>query len=479
VTDRTAKGRFAPGNNAAVRKAKTAPGSNGVRSYGGVITGGETSRELAGAQKWVTYANAFAFPPVAISLLIRWALSSGAKWSLVENPSGSRDAVRGMEIVEQGLLNATLVSGDTWSEIAAKSMMSYYNGSSLHAAALGRRKDGMVVYTDIAHRPMHTIDRWLSPTNTAPFLGVEQRIPDGGTAKIPLDECLYVVERMLSDDPFGVGVLRLIVERLRRIGKYEALEGSEFFGSLGGLPITRVPLEEMYAELKDRTPMHRDAEITRRTQSITDAVKDRIKTPEKQQYLELDSKTYEGTDSNKITSVKKWDVEILKAQLQGAAEIRRVITDHHIDVARVLHVAFVYIGGGDTKGTHGAHSSMFDAFLRQLQTGLNRTGVRGTHQFARRLVAANGLDPGVACPSVVPEKLTAATMLEALEALGLMDKAALHPKDPVRNIVRAHYDFPDEPEAILDEMRAPRTKVPDTKTEDVDDMNDDEGEIVE
>ena len=79
MADRQSNGKFAAGNG--VRKAKTAPGSNGVRSSGGIIQTGERSTDLTGMRKWVTYANAFSFPPVAIAALLRYALASGVNTS--------------------------------------------------------------------------------------------------------------------------------------------------------------------------------------------------------------------------------------------------------------------------------------------------------------------------------------------------------------------------------------------------------------
>jgi hypothetical protein len=465
VTERN--GRFGPGNQAAVRKAKQAPGHNGIRSYAGYISSGETSRDLIGAQKWVTFANAFSFPPVAIAALLRWALSSGAKWSVVENPSGSADAVKGAEVVEQGLLNARLLTGETWAEVAAKDGMRYFNGASIHAAALSRRKDGMVVFTDIDHRPLNTIEQWLRPQPTSPFASVVQQV-DGVRYPIDLSECLYTREGMMSSDPFGVGVLRLVVERIRRAGLYETLEGSEIFSSLGGLPIVYVPIEEIYESIGGGSSSEREAEFERRTAAIQAAARDRVKTPEKQQYVMLDSKTYEGPDQ-KPSNIAKWRIEVVKAELQGLEEVRGTIQDEHMNVARILNIAFAYIGGGDTKGTHGAHSSMVDTFLRQLQGGMDRTAHRATQQLARRQVLANGLDPDVACPTVRVENLTRASVTEMLESLDLMNKAALHPEDPVRVYVREHYDVGPEPDDVLDDMRAPRPKVTDSEDEDITD----------
>lgn len=465
--DHSANGRFTTGNKSGVRKGKRAAGSDGVIVNGGYVHTGETSTLLQGRQKWVEYSNTFSFPPVAIAALLRYALISGAKWSLAENKSGSRDAIRGAEIVQDGLLDARLDSGDTWPEIAAKASMSYFNGSSLHASALGRRKDGTVVYTDIAHRPMDTIEQWHRDSTGKPFHSVTQRVV-GDPFTIPLNESLYLVERMLGDNPFGVGVLRLCVERIKRAGDYEALEGSELFSSLGGLPIARVPLEEIYANAP-KDPTARASYVSDRTTKIKEVVQNRIKTPNKQQWIELDSVTYQGSDPNSISSIPKWGIEVLKAELQGLVEARKVVTDLHLDVARVLHVEFVYVGGGDSAGTFGMHESKLSSFAKMTQASLNRIGTRATQQLARRLVAANGLDPDIACPTMVPEQITMQSVLDTVSMLEGMQRAGLHPHDPARNILREQRGLPPEPDEQSKELMAPRAVVPDEDEEDEED----------
>lgn len=459
-----------------MRKAKRAPGRSGPRAYGGWVQTSDPPT-LAGQRKWTEYARAFQFPPVAIAALLRYALISGAKWSLAENESGSQEAKRGMEIVQDGLLDAHLGSGETWPEVVAKASMSYFNGSSIHATALGRRKDGMVVYTDIAHRPMHTITRWTP--DEGPFDTAIQEI-DGRAYDLYLPECLYLVERMLGDDPFGVGVLRLVVERLRRAGHYEIIEGSEIFSSLGGLPIARAPLEEIDRDTSTLNEGEAESERTRRTKSIEDAVGNRIKTPEKQLYLLLDSATYTTQDGNP-TSVPKWGIEIVKGELQGLADIRRVITDLHLDVARMLHVEFVYVGGGDSAGTYGMHESKVSSFVTQVQMNLNRIA-RRSQSLARRLCRANGLDPDVACPTLVPEQIRIQSALDTVSMLEGMMRAGLHPKDPARNILREQRGLPPEPEVELglprfrfsDEEPGEDEDDPDPVDPDVEEETDDE-----
>lgn len=452
------------GRSAPIAKSKSAPGSTGVISYGGYVQTGEREASLQGAQKWITYANAYARPPVGVAALLRYALMCGVKWSLVENEAGGRKARLGAEACQSGLLDAKFASGDTWSEVAAKAGMYWFNGSSLHAWSLARRKDGSVAFGDIAHRPMHTVDRWKREREgdeTTPFVAALQRTNSGREFELPLSQCLYLVDRMLGDDPYGVGVLRLVVERIRRAGKYEMLEGSELFSSLGGLPIYRAPLEEIKKDVSNLPESEQQSEIDRRVLGIETVVRDRIKTPEKQMYLGLDSAPYTGTDPNTITSVPKWGIEIVKGDLQGLLEIRGVIKDLDLDIARMLGVEFVFVGGGDTAGTYGMHESKVGVFAKALQTGVDRIANRATQQLLRPLVAANGLDPDDACPTLVAERISIGAVLEAAQMLAMINQAGLHPKDPARNILREREGLPPEPEDLIEaDLMLPRAPVP-------------------
>jgi hypothetical protein len=454
---------------------KRALGSDGVTSFAGYVSEiGEGSSKLTGRQKWITYANAFSHPAVAIALLIRSALLAGTKWSLEPNPAGGADADRGAEIVEQGLLSARLPK--PWSAVVRKAGMHWFNGFSMHAAALGRRADGAVVFTDIAHRPQHTIDKWFRADPQSPWESVEQRTDEGKTYPIDLDQCLYLVHDVVGDAPTGTGVLRFVVERLRRIEKYEGLEGSELFSSMGGTPIYRAPLEE----LGNAAPSGSSAEEvatykSTRTEAIRSVVQNRIKTPERQMYLGLDSKTYEGSDPNTISTVKKWDIEIVKGELQGLPEIRKVISDLHLDVARILGVEFAFVGGGDTAGTYGMHESKVELFTSTMQTTLTDIATAADRQLVRRLIAANGLDPDTAAPRLVPSRVRPRDVLRTAQALGAIQLAQLPPNHPAKIALFGDLELPwvDEEEG---DIMAPRRPAP--VDEQVDDVNPDDKEQV-
>lgn len=441
-----------------VSKAKSAPGSDGVIAFGGFLQTGERNPTLIGQRKWTTYSNMFSRPPVAIAHLLRDALLSGVKWSLVPNEAGGPDADRGVEIIQAGLLDARLPR--PWNRVAAKAGNgSFFNGFSLHAFAMGRRPDGMVVFTDLAHRPQHTAFRWLRATNTDPFDSVVQLIPGSGQQlTVPLAQCLHMKNDTLGDSPEGVGVLRLIAERVRRVENYEVLEGSELFSGMGGTPIARVPLTDIAGSVSDLPADQQLAAKQNLTKNIEQIVSQRIKTPETQQYVVLDSGTYQGSDPNTISAIKKWDIEILKAELGGLPDIRKVITDEDLNIARMLGVEFVFVGGGDSSGSYGMHESKVGLFAAALKTTNADVAIAARDQLCRRLIAANGLDPDTATPSLIPSPVTVGSVLEAAQALALI--AGLHPKDPARNVLREREDLPPEPEEIVQaDLMAPRAQV--------------------
>lgn len=471
--ERTANGRFGTGNKAAtarkwgpVRKAATAAGLDGVVTFGGRLMTGETDAALTGRRKWVEYANTYTRPPVAVALLLRDALLTGVKWTLRENKAGGKPAQRGMDLVEQGMLDARLRT--PWSRMVARGLNGkYFEGISLHSFGLGRRKDGLVVLSDVKNLPPSTFNKWNRPNSRGPFESIEQLTTTGEQATVYLDECLYLVNQPVGNSPEGVGVLRFLVDRIRKLKRYEQLEGSELFGSMGGTPIARVPLGEINAAAKGDEAA-RAAFKQAATANIEQIVSDRIKTPEEQQYIVLSSETYEGTDPNTISTIKKWDVEIIKADLQGVTEIRKVISDDDLNLARMLHVEFAFVGGGDTRGTFGMHESKVTAFVRVLQTDLDGVAIAGRDQVARQIVAANGEEPDIATPDLVPEEITTGAVLDAAQLLVYESQAGAHPEDEAWDVLREREGLPPRPKLeIMAGMGAPRRPpVDDTPTKD-------------
>lgn len=423
-----------PRGRSVAKAAGQAPGYDGVISYGGQVQQNEGSPRLLGVQKWKEFANAYFFAPVAIAVLLRNALLAGTSWSLQENPAGGELAKRGLDVVQRGLLEARLPK--PWTQVVRKAEMRFFNGFSLHATAMARRPDGLVSYTDIAHRPPHTIDGWLREGRdnvSGPFVAVQQRLPNGAPCSIQLNQCLYLVHDAIGDAPDGTGMLRLVVEYLRRVGLYKILEGSELFSSMAGTPIARVPLNEITKGMPQGLSEEEAAAYKRaKVANIENVVRDRVKSPETRQYLVLDSATYQGSDPNTISGVQKFSIEMLKGELQGLPEIRKIITDEELNVARMLGVEFAFSGGGDSTGSFGMHESKTDLFASSLQTGLGELGACADDQLVRPLVIANGLDPDLAAPSLVAAPIYGKDVEKIARTMGLIAMAGLPPNHPAK-----------------------------------------------
>lgn len=471
--ERTAKGRFATGNQAAtgVSKAKASKidGYDGVVAFGGILNDREHNPDLIGINKWRTYARMDERPPVAIWARLRQALFSGITWTAVENESGTAAARKGKEIVEQGMIKARLAR--PWSMIAADSIHGAAAvGFSIYATEMGRRKDGMVVYTKIEPRPPSTIDRWWREDNAdpkTPFAAVEQRLITGQTAILALEQCLYVVNHngTGSTSPDGVGMKRLIAERCRKLGIYEPLEGSELASSLGGIPITRAPLQEMKAQLRTKLAKGTSAAdavstiaaaLAEKMRPLRDFVAKRFKDPSKLAWFELDSATYEGSDPNTITPIKKWDLEIIKGDLQGLPEIRKIISDLDLDIARMLGIEHAFIGGGQSRGTFSAHESKISAFGAGMNAEVGLFSYISRDQLARRLVAANGLDPDEATPTLQPSPILRTDIDTAVNAITKLPLAGLPPNHPAKKAIFEGVDLPWEEEDETPSMLQPR-----------------------
>lgn len=448
----------------AVTKAKAPSGVTGVSAYGGYISHGEANADLTGGKRWVTYTNAMLIPVVALGVRYFTGLLAGTKWHAEPNERGGKDAERGALICTEGLLEAPLRT--PWSRIVPKAAMCRYLGFSLHATAMRRRPDGMIVYSAIEHRPQHTIEKWIRANEHSPFESVIQRSKESGQEiPISLDECFYCVDDTLTDSPEGVGLLRHIVELVRRLGHYELLEGVAYEQDLGGTPFGGAPLSETARKAKGDAAQVKAA-VDEAMRAFNDLLNNRNKNPTKPQYHVYDSEPYRDTDG-KLTTIPKWKLDIIKGETANLPSIHTVIGRIQLEIARVLGVEFALVGGGDAKGSYGMHEDKTSMFATILQTTLDELGWFATQQLARRLVARNGLDPDTCTPKLIAEPISTEAVLTATQALAQLNMAGLAPNDPAKNVIRSRMHLPPEPERDLSLLlpRAPEPPPPPKETE--------------
>jgi hypothetical protein len=444
------------GRSAPVVKASQPAGTDGVASYSGYVQVGERNADLVGRNKWVTFSNALNKAIVATGVRYFTNLLSGTEWNAEPNEDGGKGAVKGADIVTKGLLNAPLTK--PWPQIVRKQALYRMLGNAIHATALRRRaSDGIIVYSAIAHRPQHTIERWNRGDEFSPWSSVDQRsMQSGKLINISLDECWYSVDDTISDTPDGVGLLRHIIDHVRRLEIYEGLEGKAYSEDLGGVPLGRAPLAEIERAVAapGRTPEDIKSAKDQRTQPLRDVLDKRKKTPDQSQWLLLDSDVYQNADQTK-TTIPKWGLEMVKSETANLPDINTLITRVRFEIACALGIEWVLLGSGDN-GSFALSADKTSMFASTLQTTLSELAYTATHQLARRLVAANGLDPDTCTPKLVAEPISTDAIETCTRSLANLAMAGLPPNDPARNVIRSRMRLPPEPDYAYDLIKPTR-----------------------
>jgi len=425
----------------------TANGGDGIQSYGGYLQSDERRSELQGKAKWVTYANAANTGIVATGLRYAGGLLAGTAWHAEPNERGGADADRGVEIVTEGLINARMPK--PFSTIVRRTALYKYFGYSLHEWSATRRADGMIVFSDIAHRPQHTIERWDKPDDRSPWQAVGQLGAGGVRYVIPRGRLLYAVDDTLTDSPDGVGLMRHVVELVRRLGVLEGLEGLAYETDLRGMPIGRAPIVDLKAAAQTEVGNDKakiEGYVSERTQKLREALQGIVKSPEKLQYLLLDSGTYRNADQSSITAVQKWAFELLRGDANGVDAVAAAIGRLQLEIARVLGIEFAMIGGGNSAGTYGMHDSKVSVFATSLQTTLSEIAAFAENDLARVLVGLNGLDPDTCTPKLVAEPISTDAIEGVCIALSHLAQAGLQSDDEAIAVIRRRMRLPPPPE---------------------------------
>ncbi len=451
---RNTRGQFTKGNRArALAKASRPAGVTGVTAFSGYVSGGEDNADLSGAQKHLTYANAINKPIVATGIRYFSNLLAGTDWHCDPNPAASAaEAARAEEIINEGLLSSAMLK--PWPSIVRKAALFRILGFSIHATAMRRRKDGLIVYSAIEHRPQHTIEKWLRDAEDEPFHTAVQRSKQSGKEiPLPLDECFYCVDDTVTDSPEGVGLLRHVVEYVRRLDLFEGWEGKAYGEDLAGIPYTRAPLADLAGSTG--TADERLASVMTGTQTVRDFMDKRYKSEDTTPWLMLDSSTYENPDGT-LSGEPKWSFERIKTETANLDRLDATMKRVELQIARVLGVEWALMGA-DGAGSYAQHEDKTSMFATNLQTTLTELGWFATHQLARRLIARNGLDPDTCTPRLVAEPISTDAVLTVTQALANLTTAGLMPDDPAINVLRKRMRLPPAPERMAHEAySAPR-----------------------
>lgn len=394
------------GRRPEVRAGRVRPtesvGSLGTAIYAGNIVGIEKDPRLNGVEKYRTFGEILANVTI-VSAGVRFFLNmvAKAKWK-AQAPEGS--GAKGEELATR--VQKIMDGLETpWYRIVRKAAMFPFYGFSVLEWVAKRDEDGAIVFADIENRPQNTIERW-DTDETGKVLAVLQRNPQTQTeVAIPREKIVYLVDDSLTDSPEGLGMFRHIVEACARLRRYEQLEGFGFEGDLRGVPLLRAPLTAMREKVKAGTisKSDMDAQIA----PLREFIANHIKNPSLG--MILDSEVFRNKDAAASPSgVFQWMVELLEGGEYSLEEVARAIERITMEIARVLGVEHLLLGGG--AGSYALSKDKSNNFGLTIDSTLRAIREAFRKDLLGPLWLLNGWDP-----ELMPELITDTNATRDLE----------------------------------------------------------------
>lgn len=409
-------------------------GRPGVAIYGGYVVENERSSQLSDRERYRTFSQALANTSI-IAAGVRYFLNlaAGAEWTFepADHPRGEELA----EIVEQML---TEDPETIWPRIVRRAAMYRFYGFSVQEWTARRRPDGYLTFHDIAPRAQITIERWDVNIDGS-VNGMVQRDPQSQEEiYLPREKTLYLVDDTLNDSPQGFGLFRHIAEPVRRLNRYEQLEGFGFETDLRGVPVGRVPYAELNARVKAGEITAAEARAA--AGPIEEFTRKHVRNANLG--LLLDSEVFTSTDdSTRPSAEKKFDMNLLEGSQTSLAEISEAIKRVNLEIARVFGIEAILLGDGSgsfalARDKTSQFSMVVDSTLMELRESIRR-------DLIEVLFRLNGW-PLEAMPKIGVQTAQYQKIEEITTAIRDMASAGalLEPNDPIINFVRGHLGAP-------------------------------------
>jgi hypothetical protein len=424
-------------------------GRMGTAVWGGYVQNIERDHRLWGQNRYRTASDIVAnVSIVAAGLRFFLNLVAVPTWTVRPTedlgPGKSSDqAKKAAEFVQDVIDNLDT----SWARIVRRSGMFRYHGFGIQEWTARRREDGLIGLQDIEQRPQHTIERWeLADDGT--IIGMWQRWPQNGQLLfLPRKKVVYLVDDTLTDSPEGMGLFRHLVDPAERLRRYLKMEGMGYERDMRGLPVGRAPLQEIAKAVQDgkMTPQQANTALSGIQQFLQMQVK------EEESSILLDSASYPSpnADGYTVSNIEKWDLKLLNSGTQGFETLGKAIDRLTHDMARIIGVESLLLGGQSGSGTGGKALSedksrnlylAVDTTVRDIAEGLRRDAVGAVWDL-------NGLPR-----SIMPKLHTSDIAFKdvAVVAKALADMAAagaiMAPDDPAINDVRDLLEVSRQPD---------------------------------
>lgn len=419
-------------------------GTAGAVVFNGYVSDGEKSSVLVGKQKYITYSEMLANISI-VAAGTRYFLNLIAKASLKVVPANdSPEALEFAEKTEKIIADMNT----SMARMVRRAAMFRFYGFSLQEWTAVARDDGMIGIKDVAPRPQSTIEQWDLDEKSEEVLGVTQRSPNTSeTFYLPRGKLIYLVDDTINDSPEGLGLFRHIYKASTELEKLEELEGIGYETDLRGIPVGYAPQTRLHQMVKAGTI---DEEFAKGLiQGVKDFIKERNRTPSTG--LLLDSEPFRSRDEGSTpSSVRQWMVELLKSGSSNQAEVNKAINRKTHEIARVLNMEGLLLGGGE-RGSFALSKDKSNNLFLIVDSTAEEIGDAYTNDLIKPLWALNAW-PEEHRPTLEPEPIRFQDVEQITSALGDMAKAGapLAPNDPANNAVRDLLSLPHAPDEEVD-----------------------------
>jgi hypothetical protein len=426
-------------------------GVSGTPTYGGYIQEQEKNTKIAGRTKYDTYSDMTANVSI-IAAGTRYFLNMCAKPNWYVEPAD--ESTEAKEIAEK--VEAIINDADTpWRRIVRRAAMYRFYGFSTQEWTAKRRSDGTIGFKDISPRPQATIERW-DISHSGEVYGCWQLSPwDSKEIYLPRRKLVYIVDDSLNDSPEGLGLLRHVVELSESLQRFEELEAIGFETDMRGVVHARAPFSDLAEKVAS-------GEITEANMnSILNPLKDFIQNHirGKKTGIILDSSVYNSSDeSNRPSTAAKWEVGLMSSGITSQDAIYTAIQRKTAEIARVLGVEGLLLGGGggslalSRDKSHNFHL-IIDSTIKEIIDTFNK-------DILTPLMDLNGWDKELT-PKFKTEAIQFRGIDEIARALKDIEATSLDPDDEAHGVMFDQLGLPRldpnkkrEPKAVQEVPRS-------------------------
>lgn len=387
---------------------KSAQGASSVEHAAGYLATHEKNPALASrAKRYKTFSEMIVNTPViSASMGVFFAVMKKTEWE-VDALEDNADSARYKEVIDEAIEN--LESG--WPQIIQRLSGHAYWGFAIGEWVAKQLPSGSIGFKDIYPRSQHTIERW-DIDDGGEILGVgQENVNTGEEMYIDRRRMVYAVDNSITDSPEGLGILRKMFTSFRRLENYLVIEEIGFDTDLRGVPVVKVPLEELNLMVEEGViTVARREEILELYRGFL-----RNHTKKKPQGIMHDSEMYSDRDG-KVSGHPKYGVELMKGDGSSAlADLQTAIKRERNNLALVLNTGFLLLGE-DGAGSLALSKTKIDAFLLFVTSTLQYLAFIIERDIIKPLALLNGWDEA-SLPKMKYEEPKAQDIIEITDAL--------------------------------------------------------------